>query len=368
MVIDLTFIYQRPRSIAKLWSIGGAVTLIILSQVPRMTNGGTSWRNFYFIWSIPCGVSVALVFFFFPETYFNRPAVAFDGHILLQSATERVQVYGGWDEVPGGKALPDKPEESTWATMAKDLKICRKIEGGWKAMLVCYTHVFLCVLNPLVFWVALLNAIIFAGMMSIGTTYASLLSAEPYSLEMHIISLVNVSAAIGSFLAWPASEFVIKRICRRLTMRNGGVRDAEHYLPTFALPIVANVASVVLYGLTAQKKWHWILVYISYGLNGFGFAGFATASTLWVTEAFPRWAAAGVVVTGGVSYIASFGMSYAIVPWIRSQGFIAADLEIGALIVVVGGIAIPIAFWGKKWRRQILVRWGAFERGALRPQ
>lgn len=368
MVIDLTFIHQRPQVIAMLWSIGGAITLSLLSLVPYMTNGGIMWRRIYSIWSTLCGMSLILAFSFYPETYFLRPAVAFDGHILVQSATEKVKLYEDWAEVPGGKSLPDIPEKSRWMAIVKQLSLCGRVKGGWRAMLVCYPQAALCMLNPLVFWVALLNAINFGGMLSIGMTYAGVLSAEPYSLSMNVISLVNLSAAFGSFLAWPASGFMIARICRRLAMRNGGVRDAEHYLPAFALPILASAASVVLYGLTAQRKWHWILVYISYALNAFAFAGLSTANTLWVTEAFPRWASAGIIVVGGGSYVASFGMSYAIYPWVRSQGFERANMQIGVMLLVVGGIVIPIAFWGKKLRQNIHEKWGIIERGALRPQ
>jgi len=368
MVIDLTFIHQRPQAIAMLWSIGGATALTLLSLIPYMTDGGIMWRRIYIIWSALCGLSLILAFFFYPETYFLRPAVAFDGHILVQSATEKVKIYEDWAEVPGGKILPDIPEKSSWMAMVKQLSLCGRVKGGWRAMLVCYPQAALCALNPLVFWVALLNAINFGGMLSIGMTYAGVLSAEPYSLSINVISLVNLSAAFGSFVAWPASGFMIARICRRLATRNGGVRDAEHYLPAFALPILASALSVVLYGLTAQRKWHWILVYISYALNSFAFAGMSTANTLWVTEAFPRWASAGIIVVGGGSYIASFGVSYAIYPWIRSQGFEKANMQIGVMLLMVGGIVIPIAFWGKKLRQHIQGKWGMLERGALRPQ
>jgi len=326
MAIDLTFIHQRPQAIAMLWRIVGFVTGIIFSLFPQLIQAGASWRTFYLIWFIPLAVSVALAFFFFPETYFIRPAVAFDGHILVQSATEKVQIYQDWEEVPGGKALPDTPNQSPWI---QDLKFWGTTRGGWRAMLMCYPQILGCLINPLIFWVAILNAIVFGSMVSIGETYVAILAVAPYSLNFRIVALVNLAGALGCLLAWPAAGIMIARVSRRLAMSNGGVRDAEHYLPAFILPIIGGTASIILYGLTAEQKWHFIFFYISFGLNSFTFTSLATANTLWITEAFPHWAAPALVVINGGGYMASFGISFAIQPWVASQGIEGANIEIG---------------------------------------
>jgi len=69
-------------------------------------------------------------------------------------------------------------------------------------------------------------------------------------------------------------------------MSNNGVRDEEHYLPAFILPIIISAASSVVYGLTLHFHLSALLVYLSYFLNCFAFVTFSTASTLWVTTAF----------------------------------------------------------------------------------
>src|SRR5450756_1424483 len=200
MVIDLTFIHQRPQAIAMLWSLVGFLSGCIYSFAPQMTNAGTNWRTFYLLWSIPSAISVALAFFLVPETYFIRPAVAFDGRVLVQSATEKIQIYQDWEEVPGGKSLPEIPYQSSWV---RDLQFWGTTRGGWKAMWACYPQTLGCLVNPLIFWVALLNAIVFGSMMSIGETYAFTLSGPPYFLDVHYTALVNLAGAIGSLIAWP---------------------------------------------------------------------------------------------------------------------------------------------------------------------
>jgi MFS family permease len=368
MAIDLTFIHQRPQAIAIFMSLGPFPAYLVLSVVPRITNGVLNWRTFYLIFMIPCITAVVFAFLFYPETYFLRPAVAFDGRVLVQSATEKVKVYEDWEEVPGGKALPDTPATSKWSATIKELKIWGKTESGWEAMWACYPQILLCMVNPLVFWVALLHAIVFGSLMSIGETYSTTLSGAPYFLPNNTIALVNLGAAFGVLLAWPTAGLMISMISRRLAINNKGVRDAEHFLPAFVVPIISGIASVTLYGLTVENKWHPAWVYIAYTLNGLSVSSLAVANTLWVTEAFPRWAAPALVVLGGWSYIASFGTSYAIFPWIKSQGYARMNIEIALMIFVVGGMIVPVAFWGKSLRQYIHGRLGMNEAGALRPQ
>jgi len=366
MIIDLTFIHQRPHAIAFFWSVGSFINLVCLAFTPELVQINSTWRSFYFIWSIPSIIALVLAFLFYEETYFVRPAVAFDGRILVQTATEKFRIYDDWEQVPGGKRLPEVLDGPTttrklnfWGTVPR---------GGWRRMLVCYPQILLCICNPLIFWVALLNAVNFGGMFSIGTTYAAVLSAKPYELSINSIALVDIAGAFGALTGWPVTGILISKVAERLARRNGGVRDAEYYLPAYALPVLASTMSLILYGLTAQFKWHYIFIYISYFLNTFASISMGIANTLWVTEAFPRWFAGGIVVVGGGSYVVSFGMSFLILPWVNSQGFAKANIEIGIIILVIGGLLIPVALWGKSLRHYINRRWVRYEVGALRPQ
>jgi hypothetical protein len=221
--------------------------------------------------------------------------------VLYQSATEKTQIYDSWNDVPGGdgKELPDLPQTSRWLFRRPEYAIWGKTKGGWRAMGRCYIQVALCAANPLIFWVALLEALVFGGMLAIGATYAITLEAPPYNLTPQTTALVNLAGAFGSFLAWPASGWLIARIMKTLAMRNQGVREAEHYLPAFILPVVFSALSLFVYGATVYNEWNAGLVYLSYALNCFGFSALSTANTLWVTEAFPRWAAPAIVVVNG---------------------------------------------------------------------
>lgn len=349
------------------WGFGASLTLILLFLLPLMTDVNNNWRPFYQVWTVPTFIAVVLVYLFVPETYFVRPPIAFDGRILVQSGSEKVRVYEDWREVPGGKPLPNTPAPSAFMLFWKQRRIFRR-NMDWKAMGACYPQIFLCLCNPLVFWVAVLNAINFGGMMSIGVTFPIILSQPPYSLSARLISLVSLAAAAGALLAWPASSIVLNRVTKRLTLRNKGVRHAEYYLPAFLLPIMSSAASVLLYGFAVERGWPAGWTYLAYVLNTFGSIGAGIANTMWVTEAFPKWAAAALTVVGGVSYIASWGISSVIPLWLKSQGYLKMNIEIGLAMLLVGFVGVPVAFWGKNVRQFLDGRWGTHEGGGLRPQ
>ena len=91
------------------------------------------------------------------------------------------------------------------------------------------------------------------------------------------------------------------------------------------------------------------------------------ANTLWVTEAFPRWAAPAIAVVFGGCYFLSWAMSFALVPWIESHGYMWVGIELMIFQIVGGLVAMPVAFWGKSTRQAIAGRWAEDRSGALRP-
>lgn len=383
-VIDLTFIHERPLAIASFWTIGAFMSLVPLGELPDMFDTTKEWRAPYKTTAIVAGLITVLIFLFVPETYFRRPPVAFDGRVLVQSGTEKVAIYDEWCEIPEttttttGNAFT-RAIDATFATPAvadlpahtwrvSSLALWRRSIADPRAAVACFVQVFLCLGNPLVFWIALLNAVNFGGMMSIGTGFPVVLAAPPYDLPPAAVSHINVTAACSCLLALPAAWLLLDRATRRLTRRNRGVRHAEFYLPAFALPVASGAASVFVYGFAAGGGWPPALYHVAYGLNAFSFVTGSIANTVWVTESLPRWAAPAVAVVGGVSYIASWSITAAIPTWDAMWGVVAVNVGIGVAILLVGLLAVPLAFWGKSVRQFIHGRWGASEAGALRPQ
>ncbi|KAL2062178.1 hypothetical protein VTL71DRAFT_6444 [Oculimacula yallundae] len=371
LIIDLTFIHERPQGVALNWSLTPASAYAIFSLAPEMSRGGTDYKLFYQILVFPCFVSIALALFFFPETYFIRPAQSYNGRIIAQSATEKIEFHDSWEAFPGGKDLPDPPDHpeiERWWFMRCQYRLLVTTRAGWKGMFVCYPQVALCVINPLIFWVALLEAIMLCSYLSIGETVVATVVSEPYNLSPTYVARGSFGGVPASLLTWPICSYALSMATKRLAMRNNGIREAEYYLPAFIIPVLAAVLSNILYGFAVQRAWHYAVILIALALNIFAFYAINIVGTVWVTEAFPRWAAPAIVVVYGVSFCTSSGMSYVILPWIRSQGILGMQLQIALATFLVGAIGVPLAFFGKGVRQRINGRWAASEAGALRPQ
>jgi hypothetical protein len=370
MMIDMTFIHQRPKAVALLWSLAGFAGTSSLAVVPYLSNHGENWRQYYRHWSILMGISFLLVFLLYPETYFKRPTVAFDGLILLQSATEKLTVYND-DEADSDiyRDLPDLPagQRKGFNGLRDRIGLSRSPFATWTAVGHCYYQMALCVVNPLLFWVFIASAVNFAGMLFIGATYGQILRSPPYSLSSALIVNVNICSGVGALLAFPFGGVLVDKIINRLARRNRGVREAEHFLVGYILPVVTGALSTLIYGLVVQRKLHFAYYCLAYGLNGFSWTTLSISNTMWVTEAFPRWAAPAISVLGGGCYIISFSMSFALVPWIKAHGYQLVGIELAVLQVLGGLIALPIAFWGKSARQVIHGKWADERAGALRP-
>ncbi|KAH6852090.1 MFS general substrate transporter [Alternaria alternata] len=368
MVIDLTYINQRSAAVALMWCMAGCFGTSGVALVPVLADHGNNWRNFYHYWTIPVVVSLAVTFALYPETYFKRPTVAFNGLILLQSATEKLTVYEDREKDSEiYRDLPEYPLRTGFAGFRDKAGLSRSPFASWASAGRCIIQMAYCAANPLIFWVFVASAFNSASMIFIGATYARILIAPPYNMSPSVVGTVNVASGFGALCGLPIFALLFCKVLKRLSSRNRGVLEAEHYLVGYILPVITGALSSVLYGLAVHFHWQPVAIYFAYGINGFSFITLMIANTLWVTEAFPRWAAPAIAVVGGGCYILSFAMSFALVPWIDAHGYMWVGIELMIFQVLGGLVAMPVAFWGKSTRQAIAGRWSEDRSGALRP-
>ncbi|PVI02405.1 MFS general substrate transporter [Periconia macrospinosa] len=369
IVIDMTYIHQRVNAIAALWAATGSVGTSFLVFVPLISQQGRQWRFFYMVWSVLAASSIVIGFFLVSESYFKRPTVAFDGLILLQTATEKLTVHEDQERDSDlYRDLPQFPIDDLHnRTLLQRLGLARSPFASFKSMGRCYLQMIFCFVNPLLFWVFIASSFNFAGMMYIGATFPRILSSPPYSLTPNVVVTINVASGAGAVIAFFSTGCITSVILRRLSKRNKGVREAEHYLVCFIPAVVMGGLSTLIYGLAIDRSWHIVAYYFAYGLNGLSWVSLSIGTLLWVTEAFPRWAAPAIAVVNGGCYILSFSMSFGLGPWIHRYGYLTVGLQLTGLQFIGGLIVIPIAFWGKSARQIIHGRWANERSGALRP-
>ncbi|KAF4448400.1 mfs general substrate transporter [Fusarium austroafricanum] len=367
--IDATFIHERPTALSLFWCLGCALIKLSLLIVPLTIDPTKDWRCVYKVWLAPCILAFILVLVCVPETYFLRPPVALDGRVLVQSSSEGVQVYGGWDEVEDirkEKPLPDVP--IVWSFWSH-FKVTRAPGTKWESMLATYGQMVLCILNPLTFWVSLLAGVILSGIILLNLTQPTdLIDIYGAKAADSTNMLLGISGIIGSLLAFPATGPLAAWFTWYNSFKRGGIRHAEVYLTLFAIPVTAGFASVILNGLAIAYKWNNNWIFVTSAISIISYLTGNVAFTLWITEAFPRWAAAALAVQLFTGNMVGFGIGTGIAPWIEQDNVLEPTILISVLILVLGAMAVPAAFWGKTVRQYIQGRWSDSERTALRPQ
>ncbi|GKU21071.1 unnamed protein product [Fusarium langsethiae] len=369
ILIDANFIHERPTALSLFWCLGSAAIRLSALVLPYTTDLTSTWRCVYQVWLAPCTMALILVLIFVPETFFLRPPVALDGRVLVQSGSEKVEIYGGWDEVEAlrnAKPLPDIPSSSSFWS---HFKVARAPGTKWESAAATYGQMLLCILNPLTFWVSLLAGVILSGVIFLNLTqFTAIMSEGGVKDEKTINALLSVAGILGSLLAFPAMGPLATWFTRYRSFRTGGIRHAEVYLALFAVPVITGLASVLINGPTIMKGWSITWIYVTSALSIISYLTGNVAFTLWITEAFPKWAAAALAVQLFTSNMVGFGIGTGIAPWVQGNHIVEPTVLISVLIGVLGTLAVPAAFWGKTVRQYIHGRWSDSERTALRPQ
>ncbi|KAI6776523.1 hypothetical protein HG530_000468 [Fusarium avenaceum] len=369
IIIDATFIHERPNALSLFWCSGSAFIKLSILILPLTTDLTMQWRCVYKIWFSFCTVALILVVLFVPETYFLRPPVALDGRVLVQSASEKIQVYSGWDEVEGirnEKPLPDIPASGSWWSQ---LLVTRAPGTNWSSMAATYGQMLLCILNPLTFWVSLLTGVVLSGVIFLNLTQPmALVHALGAKQVDNVNIMLGVTGVVGSILAFPATGPLASWFTRYHTLRNGGIRHAEVYLAIFSIPVITGLLSVILNGLTIINGWPVAWIYVTSAISIISYLTGNVAFNLWITEAFPRWAAAALGVQLFVGNMFGFGIGTAVAPWVQHNHILEPTVLIASLLLIMGAMAVPAAFWGQNVRQYIQGRWSDSERTALRPQ
>lgn len=127
----------------------------------------------------------------------------------------------------------------------------------------------------------------------------------------------------------------------------------EYRFATIVLPSIVAVVSCIIYGQAAQfpSRWSWAGIAIPYSMGYFAFLGVNTVAITYVVDSWPMQAGPLLLnVAAGRGFL-SFGLSFATVPWVTSQGY-DGSMKIFAIVCgVFSLLVIPCYIFGEKIRK-----------------
>ena len=244
-----------------------------------------TWRWFYWVVSIPSGIAAFMAFVFIVETKFDRSQAALEGDIShLPPGEVRPEIdYKMHSRKPWGWRIFTRGFrwKEAWYTVVEMLKVC---------------------LFPNVMWLILINSCFMGNNLTSSMTNAVILLEQPYKFSFKSLGYTNLPLIVSSIFYYLISGIGADKLALWLTRRNKGVREPEHQLINFILPITAEVVSTVLFGFVGEDpyRFHWFWMFVSMTIGGYGFLALNSVASVYAIECYPMWA--GYVPTSEPSF------------------------------------------------------------------
>lgn len=118
-----------------------------------------------------------------------------------------------------------------------------------------------------------------------------------YNWSIETTGLAYISFAIGMCLSLLVLMRTIDRRVARLRALNNGVFEPEMRLGKLIYVTMGVGPSLILYGWSAQRQWHWIVPILALVPFGFGMVGIFLGSQTYIVDSFSMYAASAVAAT-----------------------------------------------------------------------
>ncbi|KAF5025407.1 hypothetical protein F66182_2509 [Fusarium sp. NRRL 66182] len=184
---------------------------------------------------------------------------------------------------------------------------------------------------------------------------------EPYNYSDAAVGNMNIPCLIGSIIGCFYGGFCSDKFVLWMAKRNKGIMEAEYRLYLMVLCVVVFPLGMWLFGIGSAQGWAWPVPYVALGFIGFGYGCAGDLSITYLADSYPDMVLEGMVgvavINNSIATIFTFVCSY----WIDT-GLQNCFIELGVLSLVIIGLSLPMAVWGKQSRRRTLERYANFLR------
>jgi hypothetical protein len=181
---------------------------------------------------------------------------------------------------------------------------------------------------------------------------SSVLGAPPYNFTPAQVGYSNFAAAIGAFLGLVAAGPFTDWVVRKLTERNGGVREAEMRLPALLPLLIITVVGSVVGGLAIERIWPWpVFVVFGLGFTGFCITTVPAIAIAYAIDAYKPVSGEIMVAATVVKNTTGFAMTYWVPPLAARKGLMTPLMVWFTFTAGPMLFALPLYVWGKRLRR-----------------
>lgn len=251
------------------WASTAAGSTGLLVALPFIVEATTAnWRTSYWFWSGFSAFSLILGIFYLPKTLYPRPPAFIDGQVIITDQYGNVTIIAA-EGAPhlASEVQQDSSEKEPTPpkTYLEELVPFKYEKQGFRRCYMTYAEMAISLLNPSIFFLLILNSLLFAGLVCQSLTYSIQLELPPWHFSPAAVGTAQAGPFFGALIAHALCGATVDRISAILTRRNN---EPEHILPNFIVPTLLAFLGLVVYGVVAGNlaKYHWIGVHISLGI------------------------------------------------------------------------------------------------------
>lgn len=345
---DIFFAHERGR-----W-MGGYVLFLFGSNflaplIAGWFNDAYGWRWVMHFGAMLSATAAVILFFCMEETLYIRGTV--EGEEGTESekpaSNEKAAVQTESTSSPARSFPPPR-------SYRQKLNLFVFLEGrpSIKEMFVMMYRPLLIILNfPCTSWAGFLYGINLSWYNVLNGTTSPVLSAAPYNWSAALVGSAYVAPIIGAVFAALWSGIVADKIAIYLARRNKGVREPEHRLWPLAVSGVVSTAGLITWGVGASYGVHWVGLEFGLGMLAFGCITGGSIAISYNVDCFKELSGESMVSVILIRNTLGFGFSYAITPWVETQGLRDCFITVGMVSLATTATFLIVVVFGKSWRR-----------------
>ncbi|PYI19020.1 MFS general substrate transporter [Aspergillus violaceofuscus CBS 115571] len=358
MLAELTFVHQRGTIYGIYWASQNIITsLLTLGSSYEVAALG--WRWFYWVFVLTVGVGLVLVVFGCFETRYQRGAIFLQNQAVITDEYGVTRVLGeeearawlaaqGETTAPGAGVHP--PAKKSYRQMLSpwpgvSARPVRTVLKTWWQMVESFS-------SPGVLYATLLASVVLGASVGVSLTYNTVLEYN-YGWSASAIGLINLGGVFGGLGGMLYAGIFGDRFIVWAAKRAGGVHQPEHHLLLLIAPGLLAVASLILYGFTADGNATWGGPFMGWTLYQVAFVSVLIRTTSFATEAWPKNPGPALVTVVGTKNLISFGVSYGLNPMVAKYSYPAAMGILAGVVGVVLLLGVPVYFYNPKWRKRM---------------
>jgi MFS family permease len=355
IVGDLYFVHQRG-----VWTSGMQFLLGAISNFSSVIAGVITtklgWKYLFHILNACIGAQIILLFFFCPETTYNRERRFQTDVVGLDNVVEGA---GNMSEKPSATNIEAATPSSSSMTSSGAIIPAKKtfweetaIFTGTHSednLLQLIIAPFAICTNLACLWVIVSSGTLFAFTVAQSFILAQVFSVPPYNLSASGVGYLSLGPFIGGLICALICSYTLDPVIRWASSRNHGIYEPEYRLLGMAGAVCLG-AGLVLFGQLCQTGASMYLTSFAHGFGVFGLIFSVITSSAYALDAYRDMSNEIFIMGMVVKNFEFYGFSYFINDWTARAGP-------AAVFNVLGGVAFgivattPILFiFGKQYR------------------